>query len=108
MPQSNAGPRAGGNVEVRGNVCGAMVEATNITVRTGIQGMNRGVLRARELVVAKFIENATVYADQEIIVSNVIFHVASASAAMRDHLFCSRLIFCAGNGLLLSKYYNSC
>jgi uncharacterized protein (DUF342 family) len=36
--------------------------------------MNRGMLKARERVVAKFIENATVYAEEEIIVSDVIFH----------------------------------
>ncbi len=66
--------KAEGNVEVRGNVCGALVEAMNITVRTGIQGMSRSVLKARDRLVAKFIENATVFADQEIIVNDVIFH----------------------------------
>ncbi len=66
--------KAGGNVEVRGNISGGMVEAANVTVRTGIQGMGRSVIRVRERLVARFIENATVYADQEIVVSDVIFH----------------------------------
>jgi len=66
--------KAGGNVEIRGSIGGGMVEANNITVRTGIQGMNRSVVKARERVVANFIENATIYADKEVVVSDVVRH----------------------------------
>lgn len=72
--QSGFTVKAGGNVEISGNISGGMVEATNITVRTGIQGMSRSVIKARGRLVARFIENATVYAEQEIVVSDAIFH----------------------------------
>ncbi len=66
--------KADGNVEIRGAICGAVVEASNILVRMGIQGMGIGVVKAKNQVVAKFVENATVYASQEVLVSNVVLH----------------------------------
>lgn len=66
--------KAGGNVEVCGSICGGMVEANNIIIHRGIQGMSRSVIKARERLVANFIENAIVYADQEIIISDVILN----------------------------------
>lgn len=72
--QSGFSIKAGGNVEIRGTICGGMVEANNIIIRMGIQGMNRSVIKARERVVTKFIENATVYADQDVVVNDVILH----------------------------------
>ena len=74
--------KAGGNVEVCGTISGGMVEANNIIVRKGIQGMNRSVIRARDRLVATFIENATVYADQDVVVSDVIL-TSSIFAGMR-------------------------
>lgn len=74
--------KAGGNVEVHGTISGGMVEATNIIVRKGIQGMNRSVIKARDRLVATFIESATVYADQDIVVSDVIL-TSSVFAGMR-------------------------
>lgn len=66
--------KAQGDVEIAGNVSGGTVEGKNITVRMGIQGMHRGYVKATESVVAKFIENATVYAGQDVKVSDVILH----------------------------------
>ncbi|MBP2631381.1 MAG: hypothetical protein H6Q70_2009 [Firmicutes bacterium] len=66
--------KAGGNVEVCGNICGGTVEANNIIVRKGIQGMNRGFIKARERLVSGFIENATVYADTDVVVSDFIMN----------------------------------
>ncbi|MDF2565108.1 MAG: hypothetical protein K0Q53_1503 [Massilibacillus sp.] len=66
--------KAGGNVEVCGNICGGTVEANSIIVRNGIQGMSRGVIKARERLVVGFIENATVYADEDVIVSDFIMN----------------------------------
>jgi uncharacterized protein (DUF342 family) len=40
----------------------------------GIQGMHRGYVKAQEMVVAKFIENATVHAGVEIIVGDVVLN----------------------------------
>lgn len=66
--------KAEGNVEIMGTVSGGMIEGKNVTVRMGVQGMNRGHIKATETVNAKFIENATVYAGQDVIVSEVVFH----------------------------------
>jgi uncharacterized protein (DUF342 family) len=74
--------KAGGDIEITGTLCGGMVEAQNIIVRMGIQGMHRGYIRAVENVVAKFIENATVVAGNEVIVSDVILH-SQVSAGKR-------------------------
>lgn len=55
--------RAKGNIEVNGVVEGAVLEAGgNIILRRGMQGMNRGLLKAEGNVVSKFIENAEVIA----------------------------------------------
>lgn len=72
--QQDFAVKAGGNVEVCGTISGGMVEASSIIVRKGIQGMKRSVIKARERVVANFIENATVYADEDIIVNDVILN----------------------------------
>lgn len=66
--------KAVGNVEIKGSICGGMVEAGSLLVRRGIQGMNRTVVKVRERVVAMFIENAKVYADQEIMVRDVVLN----------------------------------
>jgi uncharacterized protein (DUF342 family) len=66
--------KAGGDLEIAGTLCGGMIEAKNILVRMGIQGMHRGYIKAVENVVAKFIENATVFAGNEVIISDVILH----------------------------------
>ena len=72
--QAGFSVKAAGNVEIRGTICGGTVEANNIIVRMGIQGMNRSVIKSRDRLVAKFIENATVYADQEVVVSDVVMN----------------------------------
>lgn len=85
--------KAGGNVEIRGNISGGTVEAVNITVHTGIQGMGRSVIKANTRLVAKFIESATVYAGHEIVVSDVMLH---------SRAFAGRRIIVDGrNGLVI-------
>jgi len=55
--------KAQGNVEVRGVVEGAEIDATGkVTIAKGFNGMGRGVINAGESVVVRFIENATVVA----------------------------------------------
>ena len=66
--------KAGGNVDIAGVVSGGAVEGANVTVRLGIMGMNRGKISASGNVVAKFIENATVEAGQDILVTDVVLH----------------------------------
>lgn len=74
--------KAEGDVEIFGNVCGGTVEGKNITVRMGIQGMQKGYIRAKKNVVAKYIENASVHAGENIIVDDVIMH-SKVSAAKK-------------------------
>ncbi|WP_094607583.1 hypothetical protein SPSIL_023320 [Sporomusa silvacetica DSM 10669] len=74
--------KAEGNVEIAGNVSGGIVEGKTVTVRMGIQGMNKGYIKASENVVAKYIENATVFAGKDVIVSDVVLH-SKVSAGKR-------------------------
>lgn len=56
--------RASGNVIVKGVVEGAEIEAGgDIIVACGMNGMGKGVLRAKGSVISKFFENTTVYSD---------------------------------------------
>lgn len=60
---SNFSVIAHGDVEVRGVVEGAYIEADgNIVIARGMNGMSRGKLKAGGNIIAKFIENATVEA----------------------------------------------
>lgn len=72
--QSGFTIKAGGNVEIFGTVSGGIVEGKSIVIKMGIQGMGRGYVKASGDVVAKFIENGTVYAGNDVIVSEVVFH----------------------------------
>lgn len=61
---SNFVVKATGNVEVRGVVEGAIIEAGgNITIAKGMNGMSKGVLRSKGNIIAKFLENANVEAN---------------------------------------------
>lgn len=56
--------KAEGNVEVRGVVEGALIEATgNVTIARGMNGMGKGAIICGGNVVAKFLENTTVHCD---------------------------------------------
>ena len=59
--------KAQGNIEIRGVVEAAEIEATgNVTIAKGFNGMSRGVIKAGGTVVAKFIQNGTVEAGARI------------------------------------------
>jgi uncharacterized protein (DUF342 family) len=74
--------KADGNVEIAGSVCGGTVEGRNVVIRMGIQGMQRGYVKSRENLTTKFIENATVSAEGDVMVSDVILH-SNVSAGKR-------------------------
>ncbi|MDU2066539.1 MAG: FapA family protein [Sporomusaceae bacterium] len=78
--QSGFSVKAAGDIEVMGAIAGGTVEGKNVLVRTGIQGMNRGYVKALENVTAKFIENATVFAGGEVLVADVILHSRVSAA----------------------------
>ncbi|MCR5687674.1 MAG: FapA family protein [Lachnospiraceae bacterium] len=70
--------RAEGDVEVRGVVENALIEASgNVTIARGMNGMSKGTIMAGGNVVAKFLENANVNAggyvhSEAILHSNVV------------------------------------
>ncbi|MGN1314259.1 MAG: DUF342 domain-containing protein [Lachnospiraceae bacterium] len=60
---SNFRIRVDGDIEIRGVVEGAeIIAGGNITIARGVNGMNKGILKAGGNVVAKYIENGTVEA----------------------------------------------
>ncbi|HHU70980.1 MAG TPA: DUF342 domain-containing protein [Clostridiales bacterium] len=71
--------KAKGDIEVYGVVEGAYLEAGGqIILRRGMQGMNKGILKANSNIVSKFIENATVYAGGYVQTESVMHSNVSA------------------------------
>ncbi len=71
--------RAKGNVEVNGVVEGAYIEAGGqIVLKRGMQGMNKGVLRANGNIITKFIENAEVVAGGHVSTESILHSKVSA------------------------------
>lgn len=70
---------AKGNVEVRGVVEGAEIEADgDIIIARGMNGMGKGVLKAGGNVVSKFLENATVNAGGYVSTESILHSVVMA------------------------------
>lgn len=66
--------KAKGNIEVRGIVEGAtLIAGKNIVLNQGIQGGDRGELRAGGNITAKFIERSSIYAQGNVL-ADVIIH----------------------------------
>jgi uncharacterized protein (DUF342 family) len=63
-----------GDIEIYGNISGGTVEGKNITIKAGIQGMQRGIVRAKEDVKASFAENAQIVAGRDIVISEAVLH----------------------------------
>ncbi len=74
--------KAQGNVQINGSVFGGTVEGKQIEVKHGIQGGNLSYVKAEESLTAKFIENADVFAGEDIIISDAILH-SKVSAGKR-------------------------
>jgi uncharacterized protein (DUF342 family) len=67
--------KAAGNIEVMGSVGKCILDAEGeIIVHQGILGKSEGNVRAGSNVVAKFIENARVEAEENVLVSDGIIH----------------------------------
>ncbi len=67
--------KAQGDVEVRGSIAGGSVMASgHLQVKNGIQGVGKGIVQCGGNVFTKFIENAKVSADGDIIVGEAIMH----------------------------------
>ena len=71
--------KAKGDIEVYGVVEGAYIEAGGqIILRRGMQGMNKGILKAGSNIVSKFIENAEVIAGGYINTDSIMHSKVSA------------------------------
>jgi uncharacterized protein (DUF342 family) len=67
--------KAAGNIEVMGSVGKCMLDAEGeIIVHQGILGKNEGKVRAGSNLVAKFIENARIEVEENVLVSDGIIH----------------------------------
>ena len=67
---------ASGNVTIKGQVEGAIIESRNgnVFLERGMKGQNKGIVRAKKEVRAKFLENVTVEAEGDINVKEHIYH----------------------------------
>ena len=71
--------RAKGDIEVNGVVEGAYIEAGGqIVLKRGMQGMNKGVLKAKGNVITKFLENAEVIAGGYVTTESILHSKVSA------------------------------
>lgn len=66
--------KAEGDVDVFGTISGGTVEARNITIKAGIQGMQRGYIKASEDIRSNFAENARIIAGRDIFISEAVLH----------------------------------
>jgi hypothetical protein len=81
---SNFKIHARGDIEVRGVVEGAeLVSGGNITIARGVNGMNKGVLRAEGNIISKFIENATVEAKGYISTDSILHSHVTAGTEIK-------------------------
>lgn len=71
--------KARGDVEVNGVVEGAYIEAGGqIILKRGMQGMNKGILRANGNIITKFIENSEVIAGGYVSTESILHSKVSA------------------------------
>lgn len=66
--------KATGDIEIKGMVSGAHVEGRNISIKGGVQGMNRGLIKAENNFQAAFAENANIEADGNVLITDVAMH----------------------------------
>jgi len=72
-----------GDVEIGGAVEGAtIISGGNIIIRSGIQGMNKAVLKAEGDVIARFIENAEVESGRNVIADAIMHSIVKAKNAV--------------------------
>ena len=66
--------KATGDIEIGGMVNGAEVEGRNVMIKGGINGQNKGHIKAAENVQALFAENASIEAGQDVTINDVALH----------------------------------
>ncbi len=67
--------KARGSIHVGGNVQSAVLEAGHsIVIKGGVIGKNKGLVKAKETVSAKFAENANISAGEDVVITKAILH----------------------------------
>ena len=66
--------KATGDIEIGGMVNGAEVYGRNVMIKGGINGQNRGIVKAVEDVQAQFAENANIEAGRDVSIVDAILH----------------------------------
>ena len=66
--------KAQGAVTINGSVYGAIIEGESVDVKHGIQGSYDSYVKAVKSVTAKFVENATIYSEGNIVIADSILH----------------------------------
>ncbi|MEK8130205.1 FapA family protein [Paenibacillus filicis] len=86
--------KAAGDIRITGNVDGADLEAEgSIEISAGILGHNKAVVRAGKRVKCSFIQDATVEAGEEVLVTQSIMH---------SQIRAGRFVYCQGaKGLIV-------
>lgn len=85
--------KAKGDIRVKGNIEGAIVESDgSIEIRGGIIGYNKGKVSAKQNIQASFIQNANVMAGNDVVVSDSIMH---------SHVSAGNKVLLNGNKALL-------
>jgi len=75
---------ASGNVEVEGVVEGAKIIAQGqIILKRGIQGKGKGILQSQGVIIAKFIESASVLTNSSITTESILHSKVSAKGEIR-------------------------
>jgi uncharacterized protein (DUF342 family) len=94
--------KATGNIEVRGNVGKAEISAEgDIIVHQGITGKGAGVVTAGKNMWAKFVENAQIFAGDNVIVTQSIIN---------SEITAEKRIVCAGgkHAAIIGGHYRAC
>lgn len=87
--------KATGDVEIGGMVSGGDVEGRNVYIKGGVNGMNRGKIKAREDVRVAFAENAVIESERDIYIQDVALH-SNISAGKRIFLEDKRGVITGG------------
>ena len=66
--------KATGDIEIGGMVNGAEVYGRNVVIKGGINGQNRGIVKAVEDVQAQFAENSNIEAGRDVSIIDAILH----------------------------------
>lgn len=91
--------RAGGDIEVRGIVEGARLEAGgNIVIACGMNGMNRGTLTADGSISVQYLENATTKCGGDIRADSILNSCVTAGGS---------IVVRGRNGLLAGGHYTA-